>query len=174
MGHQYCGQERGMILDLREILDKPGYSIPFQYELELEDPEFESARVEGPVSVYGTVRNVAGVMLLNADFSARLSCVCDRCAAQFEKELKRSIEVCLADDLQDDEDPDYYPIEGNCCNVDDIITTELVLGMDTRFLCREDCKGLCPGCGADLNKGPCSCKKETDPRLAVLEQLLEG
>ena len=49
-----------------------------------------------------------------------------------------------------------------------------VLDMDTKTLCSEDCKGLCPRCGADLNQGPCSCaKKDVDPRLAVLAKLLE-
>ena len=41
--------------------------------------------------------------------------------------------------------------------------TAFILGMDTKTLCSEDCKGLCPRCGADLNLGPCSCKKEVDP-----------
>ena len=46
--------------------------------------------------------------------------------------------------------------------------------MDSRFLCREDCKGLCPKCGKDLNDGPCKCGEDQDPRLAVLAQLLEN
>ncbi|MFR3289705.1 MAG: YceD family protein [Lachnospiraceae bacterium] len=37
----------------------------------------------------------------------------------------------------------------------------------------EDCRGVCPECGKDLNEGPCSCRKKADPRLAVLEQLLD-
>ena len=47
-------------------------------------------------------------------------------------------------------------------------------GMDTKTLCSEDCKGLCPRCGANLNDGPCGCKREVDPRLAVLAKLLEN
>jgi uncharacterized protein len=45
--------------------------------------------------------------------------------------------------------------------------------METKFLCREDCKGLCARCGKNLNLGPCGCGKEIDPRFAVLEQLLD-
>ncbi len=56
----------------------------------------------------------------------------------------------------------------------DLARTAFILGMDTKTLCSEDCKGLCPRCGADLNLGPCSCGKETDPRLAVLAKLLEN
>ena len=45
--------------------------------------------------------------------------------------------------------------------------------MDGKHLCSEDCKGLCPTCGKDLNEGPCGCGKEVDPRLAVLAKLLD-
>ena len=39
-------------------------------------------------------------------------------------------------------------------------------------LCRDDCRGLCPRCGANLNDGPCSCEPEADPRFAALQRLL--
>ena len=57
--------------------------------------------------------------------------------------------------------------------VHDVLETVFILNNDPRSLCRDDCKGLCDRCGANLNEGPCSCKAEKDPRLAVLEQLLE-
>ena len=56
----------------------------------------------------------------------------------------------------------------------DVLETSFILNTDSLFLCRDDCKGLCPRCGADLNEGPCGCKPEKDPRLAVLEQLLDN
>ena len=59
-------------------------------------------------------------------------------------------------------------------DVGDLARTAFILGMDTKTLCSEDCKGLCPRCGADLNLGPCGCGKEADPRLAVLAKLLEN
>ena len=48
-----------------------------------------------------------------------------------------------------------------------------MLNLDSKLLCREDCKGLCSRCGKNLNLGPCDCRKEPDPRLAALAQLLE-
>ena len=62
--------------------------------------------------------------------------------------------------------------DGDQADLDDILTTAVVLNMDSKLLCSEDCKGLCPKCGADLNLGPCGCKPEMDPRLAVLQQFL--
>ena len=57
--------------------------------------------------------------------------------------------------------------------VDELMQEVFLLEMDMKNLCSEDCKGLCSGCGADLNREPCRCKKEIDPRLAKLAQLLE-
>ena len=57
--------------------------------------------------------------------------------------------------------------------MDDLLETVYILDMDTKYLCRPDCKGVCPECGQNLNEGPCSCRKKPDPRLAVLEQLLD-
>ena len=84
-----------------------------------------------------------------------------------------SLDIPLASELQDEENPDYYLLEGDELDLDDVLESSFILNTDTLFLCREDCKGLCPRCGADLNDGPCGCKPEKDPRLAVLEQLLD-
>ena len=52
------------------------------------------------------------------------------------------------------------------------VQEQILLSLPLRPLCREDCKGLCPGCGEDLNKGACGCSgKAVDPRLAVLGNL---
>ena len=59
-------------------------------------------------------------------------------------------------------------------DVEDLARTAFILEMDTKTLCSEDCKGLCHRCGADLNLGPCSCKKDVDPRMAALAKLLEN
>ena len=80
----------------------------------------------------------------------------------------------LSDELQDESNVDIVPLENDTVDVDELARTAFILEMDTKTLCSEDCKGLCPRCGADLNLGPCSCKKEVDPRLAALAKLLEN
>jgi len=58
------------------------------------------------------------------------------------------------------DDPDFYPLaeRANSVDVTDVVREELALAAQTdRLLCREDCAGLCPKCGADLNAGPCAC-----------------
>jgi uncharacterized protein len=74
---------------------------------------------------------------------------------------------------EDSEDPEAFTLDGDWLDVDDVLETAFILDMETKFLCREDCKGVCPECGRNLNEGPCVCRKKSDPRLAVLEQLLD-
>ena len=73
-----------------------------------------------------------------------------------------------------EENDEIVLLENGQVDAGELAREAFILGMDTKTLCSEDCKGLCPRCGADLNVGPCSCKKEVDPRLAVLAKLLEN
>ena len=50
---------------------------------------------------------------------------------------------------------------------------DVFLSLPSKLLCKEDCKGICPQCGKNLNEGPCGCKKEVDPRLAALLDFLD-
>ena len=80
----------------------------------------------------------------------------------------------LAEERQSDEDDDIVLLESDEVDVTELARDAFILDMDTKFLCSEDCKGLCPGCGADLNRESCRCKKAVDPRLAKLAQLLQN
>jgi uncharacterized protein len=79
----------------------------------------------------------------------------------------------LAEAVEDEDNDGIILLEEGCVDVGDLARTAFILEMDTKTLCSEDCKGICPGCGVDLNQGSCTCKKQVDPRLAVLAQLLE-
>ena len=164
-----------MKLDLRQIARVPGASLPFEFELDLSDFEWngEKPLVE-PIHVEGVVRNMAGAMLLNARLSSELSVVCDRCTKSFSKLQNVEYETLLATELEDEENDEIVLLgKDEQLDLDELMSDVFILNMDTKNLCSEDCKGICPGCGVDLNKGQCRCKKEIDPRLAKLAQLLE-
>lgn len=163
-----------MRLDLREIISVPGGKVGFDYEPDVSELKFESVlAVEEPVRAVGKIENIAGVLILRANVTGVLRCSCARCLAEFDKPIDLHVEAILADDVQDEDNPDIFLLDGDYADVDEVIITAFVLNMEQRFLCREDCKGLCDKCGKNLNDGPCSCKPETDPRLAALGQLLE-
>lgn len=163
-----------MLLNVQSILHAPGKQLDFQFELDLSDVEFSGrCPISRPVSVQGTVHNTAGILELALTARSTLDAVCDRCGKPFLQEKETSFACMLAEELQNEDNDEIVLLEDGAVDVGELARTAFILDMDTKTLCSEDCKGLCPRCGADLNLGACSCKKETDPRLAVLAKLLE-
>ena len=74
-----------------------------------------------------------------------------------------------------DDDELSFPIDRNhLLDLREAIRQNLVLSLPAKPLCREDCAGLCPHCGKDLNEGPCDCREEvTDERFSALRDLLQ-
>ena len=165
-----------MLLGLSKIIDCPGASVPFSTRVDLSDLCYGvSYPVSEPVLAEGVVKNTAGVLMMTGKVSTCIHGICDRCAANFDREVSFPIEVVLVTEMSNEENEDewVFPLEGDSADLDDIVRTVFVLNLDSKLLCREDCKGLCCRCGRNLNDGPCACQKELDPRFAALKQLLE-
>ena len=165
-----------MLLELGKIIHHPGGVVPFSLEMDFSDLDFGGSRpASEPLKAQGQVRNEAGVLVLTATLDTMLHCVCDRCAASFDRPFHQELEAILVRELMDEKNEDDWTflLQGDAADLDDIITTGFVLNMESKFLCSPDCKGLCGTCGKNLNEGPCGCKPEPDPRLAVLKQLLQ-
>ena len=165
-----------MLLGLSKIIDCPGQSIPFSVSVDLSDLCYGvSYPVSEPVLAQGTVKNTAGVLMMEGQVRTTIHGICDRCAGSFDREITFPIDVVLVTELANEENEDewVFPLEGDSADLDDIVRTVFVLNLDSKLLCKEDCKGLCPKCGKNLNDGPCNCQKELDPRFAALKQLLE-
>lgn len=164
-----------MRIDLREIINMPGRSVPFSFELDVSDLDFDSVKeFSGPMKAEGIIRNRAGSLEVEGKLALDMTCVCARCLSEFSKHLDLDLNAYLAEELQDEDDEETYLLDGDFADLGEIAITTLVLSMEQRFLCREDCRGLCSKCGKDLNDGPCGCREDQDPRLAVLGQLLEN
>lgn len=165
-----------MLLRLNKIIQAPG-SVPFTTTLDLHDMVIGAqCPVTEPVEASGMVRNVAGsegVLELTGEAHTTLHCVCDRCARSFERAYSIPLHAVLTTEIQEEEDEWTFLLEDDCADLDDIILTHFLFGLDMQLLCQEDCAGLCPTCGKNLNDGPCGCVKESDPRLAALAQLLK-
>lgn len=162
-----------MRLDLREILQLPGSSLPFVCELETEGLAFPSLRAYlSPPRAEGRVYNEAGILHLEGELKARLLMVCDRCGRDYEREKRTPLFATIVEE-ESEEHPELFVLDGNELDLDELLETLFILDMESKSLCREDCRGLCQRCGKDLNDGPCGCVKEVDPRFAVLEQLLD-
>lgn len=163
-----------MRLNLQEILHTPGAIKPFQFSLDLSALDFLGLQpLTQPIQVAGQVTNQAGVLTLTGEADTTLSLSCDRCLRPIEKPLRIPVSFLLAEHLENEENDEILLLENGALDLDDLFTTAVVLGMDSKHLCSEDCKGLCPKCGVNLNTESCLCKPNSDPRLAALAQLLD-
>ena len=165
-----------MLLGLKDIIHRPGASVSFSERVDLSDLLFGTCYpVTEPVVAVGTVRNTADVLMMKGTITTCLHGVCDRCAGEFTREVEIPLDVVLVEELSNEENEDewVFPLEADAADMEDIVRTVFVLNMDSKLLCKPDCKGLCCRCGKNLNEGPCTCQKEPDPRFAALRQLLE-
>ncbi|WP_459129004.1 YceD family protein [Guggenheimella bovis] len=111
------------------------------------------------VSVKGLVTNEGGRLMMSTTLTAEETLACDRC-------LVETTYRYFIPSYEEIDDIETFDLEA-------FAQEELVVSNPSQVLCSDDCKGLCPDCGADLNHEACHCKeKKTDPRLSALEQLL--
>lgn len=154
----------------------------------------------GPGSLRARFEKVSGKILLTASGQVRLRTACKRCLAsaelQFPLEFTLSLvrkhpEPAAGEERSDrrgekgghaGEEPvasfqldsvEEEPFDGRQIDLGGIVREQILLALPIDApLCREDCKGLCPSCGKDLNQAECGCeRKPKDPRWAALESI---
>lgn len=164
-----------MLLQLKSLFMGDTQSIPIDCDLDLSELELSGARpLREPVHVTGRVENRAGIVRLTAQVAYTLDTTCDRCASPLHRESRLPIEHILVASLNREDADDLILVEDGRLSLDELVQADLVLSMPMKILCREDCRGLCPVCGKNLNEGLCGCRTESvDPRLAVLKDLLD-
>ncbi|MCR5135652.1 MAG: DUF177 domain-containing protein [Oscillospiraceae bacterium] len=163
-----------MRLDVRDVIINPSVRLPFRIELETENLDFPSVKgYLAPPVAEGVISNEADVLHLRGTVTADMLCICDRCGQEFESRKETPVDAVITGEESED-NPELFVLEGTEIDLQELLSTCFILDMETKFLCREDCKGLCTRCGRNLNLGPCGCGREIDPRFAVLGQLLEG
>ena len=163
-----------MIFELEPIFNTVGASLPVDYEMDLADVPLNNVHpFTEPVHIRGEIRNRAGVVSVSAAAQFTLEMACDRCAREMRLPFDLPVEHVLVRELNDESNDELICLESARLDLDELATEDIILSLPTKFLCREDCKGLCPACGQNLNDGPCSCKKSVDPRLEGLLQLLD-
>ena len=173
-----------MKLDLRPLLAGERL-LTFDYELSLDiDPEDTTSFLYGvsfpsPMKVVGDITNTAGYMRMSLEMSVEYEAECARCLSPVSGKFSLDLEKTVAPrslllDLDEDKLDDYAIIEDGFLDMDEQLRAQLEMEFPVRFLCHDDCKGLCQRCGKNLNEGKCECpEKEIDPRLAPLQEILE-
>jgi len=138
--------------------------------LQPDDPVLEGLELglAGPVSVNGQLQAAGeGTYLWRGSVHTVVRGECRRCLTEVLDEVDIRVNAAVfSTDPDAADDPEFYPLPERPIHVDvaEAVREELALAIKTELLlCREDCAGLCPRCGADLNAGPCACRTPAEP-----------
>ena len=163
-----------MILELKKVFLNENESLTVAAEVDMTNDSDENGSFPEKVSAEITVSNHAGMVVYEAECSFRYRYRCARCYDDFEKELAYRFNHILVTALPEEGGDDYIEAPDYMLDTDALLRDDILLELPSKFLCKDSCKGLCPKCGKNLNKGKCGCpEKEPDPRFAALSKLLE-
>ncbi|MBQ3150786.1 MAG: DUF177 domain-containing protein [Clostridia bacterium] len=165
-----------MVFELEPLFNNIGYTMDISYDMDMSDVDFNMTRpFTTPVRVRGRFINSAGVVSVSAVAEFSLDLFCDRCASPIVKACRIPVEHVLVTELNDEENNiDLILLDSFRFQLDELVCDDIFLELPSKFLCKDDCAGICASCGKNLNDGPCSCKKSVDPRLEALLQLLDN
>ena len=157
--------------DIREVERQ---AVHVDGDVEVDDPIWTEGdpRPATPIHATGRLsRAGAGRYYWSGRINASATVACRRCLKDVSTSVSEDVHVLFVepgDEVADD--PDAYRIPAHAQTIDlrPVVREQWLLAAPEYVLCREDCRGLCTRCGADLNAGPCSCPPETDSRWAGL------
>ena len=165
-----------MKVDLSSVIKVTGAEVKLSSTVGFGDAEFlgETYRFIEPLKVEGRVYNNGQSLTLEANVSGRMVTECARCLDEVEADVEFSVHELLSQREEGaDEDEDIILFDGYEIELDDIIADHFLMNISGRYLCSDDCKGLCPVCGQNLNHGECDCDNEyIDPRWQALADII--
>ena len=148
-----------MKVSVHEASKQYGISFPFSLSENLPSISFGGRELlfVGPAEVKGTVTGDGKAFTVSGEGHVVFAGQCDRCLEQYEKPFSFSFEERFVREEAEEEDSYFYC--GDELDLDSAFLDNMLLSMPMINLCREDCRGLCPQCGANLNQGICRCSQ---------------
>ena len=169
-----------MLIYFRELLSGSGNEISYPATIDM-------TSLDDGVNRYPVIRKEPFVIQayktgkdkvqIQCEGSVTLSIPCDRCLEPVEINIDFNVDDVIefnkTESDEEQEEKDY--IDGYNLDVDRLIFGELLVSIPGKILCREDCKGLCPVCGTNLNVAECGCDRDVlDPRMSVFKDILNN
>lgn len=168
-----------MKINVSDIKRSHGLSQKLHFEKEV---QFEGVELTTPLVADLKLTNVGSRILVEGDLRTRVRQECSRCATDFDEPLHVEVEeqflphdspeVPQGEEIEPDQ-LNVFTYEDDVIEIDEVIRQNLVASLPSKPLCSEECKGLCSGCGANLNEKACDCESEEsiDPRWGALRDL---
>ena len=171
-----------MLINLSDVLSDQHKTVEETVRLEMEEIRLQSGTYpiirKEPVHV--KVEHIRGKeLLITAETRLSVMIPCDRCLEDVKREFElncvKHVDVGLSDaELTEELDESNF-IDGYHLDVDKLLSNEILSGWPEKVLCKEDCKGLCPVCGQNLNTKSCDCEDTgLDPRMSVVRDLFKN
>ena len=164
-----------MIVNIAELSAGEGTAIPFAFETSAEeiDAVFDDVFFEGGIVVKGRVVNTGACYRAEGTIECRQRFNCDRCLEPWVEDRRTEFSEefrPVGDGMAADDDANVF--DGDAMDITGLVRDTLLAAQPLSNICKPECKGLCPVCGANLNHGDCGCDRFVpDPRLAALQQL---
>jgi uncharacterized protein len=161
------------VLNIADVLRQPGAQFPLDIKGSVPEAELSSARVpdDAIVALDATIEAQGKMVVVQGKVRAPWVGECRRCLEPASGDLEVDLREVF--ELEPADDGETYPIEGEQIDLGPVLRDVLALALPLAPLCREDCLGLCPGCGekwADL--APDHGHETLDPRWAALKEHL--
>lgn len=166
-----------MRLPLARVKQSEGNTLDFKFEENIDHIKVkqEDVHFTEPVKVKGKVENIGDRILeVRGLIKTSVEDSCYRCLTKTRVNLNMSFCFKFSDTPIESDEEEIILFSGDEIELAPYILDEILLNWPGQILCRPDCKGICPHCGANLNETACNCKdKDIDPRLMALKQLLK-
>jgi uncharacterized protein len=170
-GHPtYLSDVSLLLIPVGDLIGSPGKDRPFSAVLPVE-LSFENVRVDGPMEMTGRVIGLIDAVEAAFTATATAHLTCTRCLTVWDERIEAHGEQFF----RRVPDEEGYPIVGDEIDLYEPARDELALALPTTPLCRDDCRGLCPTCGTDLNGDPCGGHgDDSDSPFATLRDLFDS
>ncbi len=136
-----------MRIDLARLSEERPLLLSASWDAKSRELDAPGIRFEEPVRIAVSAKRDSGLAVAQVDVRSRATMTCARCLRDFAANIERSFRLAYALDISE-----------SVVELDDDIRQELILTYPQKVLCCEDCRGMCPRCGANLNKERCKCK----------------
>ena len=156
-----------MLLNIRQLLNRDLDVLEFNHTLDLQEPEM-GIKPPAVLESSGFVKRESGIFTMTINVSGNVTTQCARCLkdAQWDVEVTDNFEMNFSDEDSDN----YFELVDYSIDLDYVVKQELIMNLPSQILCSEECRGICPQCGTDLNIDKCECDlSDVDPRFEALK-----
>lgn len=169
-----------MLINLTEYFEVQGKQaeIFIPYESSIFKTDYEELPILNKEDLKLSITNIGdGKLDLSGEMNVTLQSACSRCLKPVTIDVPISFEytVVKPDGFHEIDEDEQYFMSGYEMDAESLINNELIMCLPMKVLCKEDCKGLCPVCGKNLNEGECGCDTFVpDPRMAAISDIFNA